>query len=86
MGLIAWYRNWLAWLIPCSIYGDVHSKNATPFFREVLPVLSVKMKRGVRILTHNSPKYLERISASEKFQGFFPLNYAISSFGKRLNY
>jgi len=32
--------------------------------------------------TCNSPKYLEWNSASEKFKGFFPLHYAIISFGK----
>jgi len=38
------------------------------------------------VLTHNSPKYLDVNLALEKFQGFFPLNYAIFSFGKCLNY
>jgi len=37
------------------------------------------------ILTHNSPK-LEWNLATEKFEGFFLLSYAIFSFGKCLNY
>jgi len=37
------------------------------------------------ILTHNCLKYLEGNLAQEKFEGFFPLTYAISSCGKCLN-
>jgi len=37
-------------------------------------------------LIHNSPEYLEWNSAYEKLEGFFPLKYAILSFGKCLNY
>jgi len=37
-------------------------------------------------LTHNSPKYLEWNLALEEFEGFFPLNCAILSFQKCLNY
>jgi len=33
-------------------------------------------------LTHNSPKYLERNLAQEKTKGFFPMKYAILSYGK----
>ena len=36
-------------------------------------------------LTPNSPKYLEWNSVYEKLKGFFPLKYAILSFGKCLN-
>jgi len=32
-------------------------------------------------LTYNRPKYLEWNLASEQLGGFFPLKYAISSFG-----
>jgi len=39
-----------------------------------------------RILTRNSPKYFEWNLAYEKFERFFPLNNAILSFGKCLNY
>jgi len=47
---------------------------------------SLQKISGIRLsLTHNSPKYLERNLAEEKFGGFLPLNYAISSFGKCLN-
>jgi len=43
-------------------------------------------KAAVKLsLTHNSPKYLERNSALEKLEGFFPLKYGILSFGKCLN-
>jgi len=36
-------------------------------------------------LTYNSPKYFGWNSAYEKLKGFFPLKYAILSFGKCLN-
>jgi len=36
--------------------------------------------------TLNSPKYLDWNLAEEKFEEFFPLNYAIWSLGKCLNY
>jgi len=53
------------------------------YLDDVLVTRSVLVRM---MLIHKSPKYLERNLAQEKFEGFFPLNYAILSFGKFLNY
>jgi len=45
-----------------------------------------KFSYPVDSLTHNTPMYFERNLTKEKFEGFSPLNYAILSFGKGLNY
>jgi len=46
----------------------------------------IKHKNFGDILTHKRLKHLELNLASEKFEGFFPSNYAILSFGKCLIY
>jgi len=48
--------------------------------------VSDTMRDSNRYLTHNSPKYLEWNLAFRKFEGFFPLNYAVLSFERCLNY
>ena len=66
------------------------SKTYAWFINFLISVLSsVRMYKSTSWklnLTHNSPEYLEWNLALEKFEGFFPLNYAILSFGKCLNY
>jgi len=51
----------------------------------LLPRIIRQATKGWVPLTHNSPKYLERNSAQEKVEEFFPLKYEILSFEKCLN-
>jgi len=50
--------------------------------------IRARLKDSLRVfeLTHDSPKYLEGNLGLEEIRRIFPINYAILSFGKCLNY
>jgi len=70
----------------CIHFTSFHIRSFT-FYRFILQVklrVEATDTSATFCLTHNYPKYLERNLAQENWKDFFPLKYAILSFGKRL--